>query len=199
HFLAPPLLHRVVPRPQGPGPARGLGGGENQDPAQQAVAFLTDVAGADPVGAGSDAGRQADVAGGLLRVGQAADVAELEEEPDGEEGADAGDRTQPLDSRIRPPLLSEFGVEMPDLAVQDAQQRMAVLADPARDCGQRQALELAVPARGEPALARGRLEIAAGEQGNHAIPDLTADPGELNTVTDELAGLAQSNRRNPDG
>src|SRR5262245_43294317 len=199
HFLAPPLLHRVEPRPQGPGPARGLGGGEHQGPAQQAVAFLTDVAGANPVGAGSDAGSQTDVAGDLLRVGKATDVTELEEEHDGDERADAGNRRQPLDSRIGPPLLSEFGVEMPDLAVEESQQGTAVLADPARDRGQRQALELAVPARGEPALARGRLEIAAGEQGNHAIADLAADPRELNTVTDELAGLAQSSRGNPDG
>jgi hypothetical protein len=76
HLLAPPLLHRVVPRSQGPGPARGLGGGEDQGPAEEAVAFLTDVAGADPVGAGPDAGSQADVAGDLLSVGKAADVTE---------------------------------------------------------------------------------------------------------------------------
>src|SRR5262245_48988277 len=77
HLLAPPLLHGIEPRPQGPGPACGLGGGEDQSPAEQAVAFLTDVTGADPLGARSDAGSQADVVGDLLRVGKAADVTEL--------------------------------------------------------------------------------------------------------------------------
>jgi len=42
------------------------------------------------------------------------------------------------------------------------------------------------------------LEIAAGEQGDQPIPDLAADPGELDPVVDELAGLAQGGRRNPD-
>jgi hypothetical protein len=167
---------------------------------RQAVAFPTDVAGADPLGARSDTGSQADVVGDLLRVGKAADtdVTKLEDEHDGEEGADAGDRTQPAHARISPPLLSKFAVEATDLAVQDAQQRPGVLADAARDRGQRQALELPVPGRGEPALARGRLQIVAGEQGDHPIPDLATDPGELDAVAKELAGLAQDSRRNPD-
>src|SRR2546425_13203780 len=47
-FLPPPLLHRMKPGPQGPGPPDGLGRGEDQDPPQQPIAFLRDVAGANP-------------------------------------------------------------------------------------------------------------------------------------------------------
>ena len=43
-FLASPLFHRVEPGPQGPGPTDGLRRSQDQDPAQQAIAFLSDVA-----------------------------------------------------------------------------------------------------------------------------------------------------------
>src|SRR4030095_4136068 len=46
--LAAPLFHRVEPGPQGPGPTDGRRRRQDQDPAQQAIAFLGDVAGADP-------------------------------------------------------------------------------------------------------------------------------------------------------
>ena len=56
-FLSPPLLHRMKPGPQRTGPTDGLRRGEDQDPPEQAIAFLGDVAGANPTGSG--AGRRA--------------------------------------------------------------------------------------------------------------------------------------------
>src|SRR5438128_9391126 len=58
-FLPPPLLHRMKPSPQGPGPTDGRGRGEDQDPPEPAIAFLGDVAGANPTGTAADAWGQA--------------------------------------------------------------------------------------------------------------------------------------------
>src|SRR6059036_1588936 len=65
-FLPPPLLHRMEPGPQRAGSTHGLGGGEDQDPPEQAIAFLRDVAGANPPRTPPNPGRQADVAGDPL-------------------------------------------------------------------------------------------------------------------------------------
>src|SRR5260370_38200104 len=54
-FLAPPLFHRMEPGPQRAGPTHRLRGGEDQHPAGQAIAFLTDMSRADAAGAGADA------------------------------------------------------------------------------------------------------------------------------------------------
>src|SRR2546425_8829287 len=89
-FLPPPLLHRMKPSPQGPGPTDGRGRGEDQDPPEQAIAFLRDVAGANPTGTAADARGQADVAGDPFGAREALDVPELEDEHNRNEGADAG-------------------------------------------------------------------------------------------------------------
>jgi len=77
-FLAPPLFHRMEPGPQRAGPTHRLRGGEDQHPAEQAIAFLTDVSRADAAGASADAWGQADVTGDLLGAREAGDVAQLE-------------------------------------------------------------------------------------------------------------------------
>jgi hypothetical protein len=162
HFLASALSHGVEPCAQRPGPTRRLGSGENEDPAEQRAAFLTDVARPDPIGARPDARSQPDVARDLLGVRKAVNVTKLENEHDGDEGPDAGDRTQPLYAPIATPPLCDLDVELTNVGVQKAEQRNSVLPDPVRNLRQGQALELLGPARREPALARGRLEIAAG-------------------------------------
>src|SRR5262249_59464281 len=75
-FLPPPLLHRMKPGPQRPGPPDGLRRGEDQDPPQQAIAFLRDVAGANPTGTATDARSQAVVAGHPFAARRALDVAQ---------------------------------------------------------------------------------------------------------------------------
>src|SRR5215470_9867576 len=57
HFFATPLLHRVEPRAKRPGPPRGLRCGEHENPTEQTVSFLTDVASADAAGARAHARR----------------------------------------------------------------------------------------------------------------------------------------------
>src|SRR5439155_18770915 len=141
---------------------------------------------------------QAHVTGDLLGVRETLDVAELEDEDDRDEGADAGDRGEALHARIAAPARDEFAVEPTDLRVERGQQGAAVLANPARGLGQEQVLQLALAALGEPALARGRLEIAPGEHGLEAIADHAAEPDELDAMPDEFARLAQRDRRNPD-
>src|SRR6266508_4326549 len=89
-FLSPPLLHRMKPGPQGPALTYGLGRGQDQDTPQQPIAFLRDVAGANPTGTATDVRGQADVAGDPFGAGEARDVPELEDEHNRDEGADAG-------------------------------------------------------------------------------------------------------------
>src|SRR5262245_28845854 len=76
HLCPPPLFHRMKPGPQRTGPSDGLGRGEDQDPAQPAIAFLGNVPGADPTGTAAHARRQADVAGDPLGAREAVDVPE---------------------------------------------------------------------------------------------------------------------------
>src|SRR6266446_3786854 len=197
-FLSPPLLHRMKPGPQGPGPPDGLGRGEDQDPPQQPIAFLRDVTGANPTGTATDARGQADVAGDPFGAGEARDVPELEDEHNRDEGADAGDGRQAPHARIRAPARDEVGIEASDLRIECGQQRPTILADPARGLRQRQLPQLALATLGQPALARSRLQVAASEHGVEAIADHAAQPDELNAVTDEFARLAQRRRRNPD-
>lgn len=71
------------------GPAYGWRGGPHQAPAQQAIAFLGDVAGADPPRTPTHPRRQADVAGNAFGAREALDVAELEHEDNRDEGAGA--------------------------------------------------------------------------------------------------------------
>jgi hypothetical protein len=87
HFLPAPLFHRVKPRPQRAGLPHRLRRGQHQDPAQEAIAFLGDVAGAHPPGTAAHPRRQADVAGDPLSAREPLDVAELEDEDDRDEGA----------------------------------------------------------------------------------------------------------------
>src|SRR2546425_4586078 len=197
-FLSPPLLHRMKPGPQGPGPPDGLGRGEDQDPPQQPIAFLRDVAGANPPGTATDARGQADVAGDPFGAGEARDVPELKDEHNRDEGADAGDGRQAPHARIRAPARDEVGIEASDLRIECGQQRPTILADPARGLRQRQLPQLALATLGQPALARSRRQVAASEHGVEAIADHAAQPDELNAVTDEFARLAQRRRRNPD-
>jgi hypothetical protein len=77
-----------------PGPSDGLRGGQDQDPAEEPVALLGDSARPDAIRTGADSRRQADVAGHLLAVSKAGDVAQFEDEHRGDERADAGNRTQ---------------------------------------------------------------------------------------------------------
>src|SRR5437899_12541430 len=58
-FLAPPLFHRMEPGPQRAGPTHRSRGGEDQHPAEQALACLTDVSRADAAGAGAETWCQA--------------------------------------------------------------------------------------------------------------------------------------------
>src|SRR3989441_6287550 len=197
-FLPPPLLHRMKPGPQRTGPTDGLRRGEDQDPAEQAIAFLRDVAGAHPPSTAADARGQADVAGDSFGAGEARDVPELEDEHNRDERADAGDGRQTPHARIRAPARDEVGVESSDLRIEHGQQRPTILADPARGLRQRQLPQLALATLGQPALARSRRQVAASEHGVEAIADHAAQPDELNAVTDEFARLAQRRRRNQD-
>src|SRR5262249_10190614 len=156
---------RTKPGAQGPGPTAGLRRRQHQDPAQEPIAFLTDVAGPHPPGAGPDPRRQADIAGDVLGGGEALDVPELEDQDDGDEGTNAGDGPQALHAGIEPPARDEFGIEASDLGIEERQQRPAVFADAAGALRQWQLPQLALTSLGEPALARGWLQIAPGEHG----------------------------------
>ena len=143
-FLAPPLFHRMEPGPQRAGPTHRLRGGEDQHPAEQAIAFLTDVSRADAAGASADAWCQADVTGDLLGAREAGDVAQLEDEHDRDERADARDRRQPVHAWITAPARAQLAVEAAGLGVEQGQQGAAVLADPTRSIGEGQALQFAL-------------------------------------------------------
>src|SRR5216683_250696 len=98
-FLAPPLFHRMEPGPQRAGPTHRLRGGEDQHPAEQAIAFLTDMSRADAAGAGADAWRQADVTGDLLGAREAGDVAQSENGNVDDNGGEPGFGVQPWHAR----------------------------------------------------------------------------------------------------
>src|SRR5262245_65879747 len=123
------VLQRAEPGAQRAGLARGLGGSQDERPADEPVAFLTDVPEADAVGTGAEGRGEADVAGQVLGAGEALDVPELEHEQDGDERADPGDGPQARDAGIGSPMLVEVDVEGPNLAVQERQQRQTVFAN----------------------------------------------------------------------
>jgi hypothetical protein len=75
-------------------------------------------------------------------VSKAGDVAQFEDQHRGDEGADAGDRTQPVHARIVSPALGDLVIELANLRIQHRQERAVILAEAAGDGGQRQALEL---------------------------------------------------------
>src|SRR5207245_11762446 len=198
-FLAPPLFHRMEAGPQRAGPTHRLRGGEYQHPAEQAIAFLTDVSRADAAGASADAWCQADVTGDLLGAREAGDVAQLEDQHDRDERADARDRRQPVHAWITAPARAQLAVEAADLGVEQGQQGAAVLADPTRSIGEGQALQFALPALGQPGLGGYRLEVAPREHGVQPIADDAAQPDELDAVANKFARLPQRGRGNPDG
>src|SRR6266566_8663831 len=198
-YLAPPLFHRMEPGPQRAGPTHRLRGGEDQHPAEQAIAFLTDVSRADAAGASADAWGQADVTGDLLGAREAGDVAQLEDEHDRDERADARDRRQPLHAWITAPARAQLAVEAADLGVEQGQQGAAVLADPTRSIGEGQALQFALPALRQPGLGGYRLEVAPREHRVQPIADDAAEPDELDAVANKFARLPQRGRGNPDG
>src|SRR5215468_3761935 len=191
HLLAPSLFHCVKPGAERTRSTDRLRGRQDQDPAQQAIAFFADVAGANAPGAGSHARRQPHVAGDLLGVREALDVAELEDEDDRDEGPDARDRHQALHARIGTPERDQLGVEPADLRIQRRQQARAILADPMGRLGQGQALQLALPALSEPTLTRRRMEVAPGQHGLEPIANHPAEPHELDAMTNELARFSQ--------
>src|SRR3989442_10197932 len=59
-------------------------------------------------------------------------------------------------------------------------------------------LQLALAALGEPALARGRLQVTAREHRLQTITDHAAEPDELDAMADEFTRLAHGCRREPD-
>jgi hypothetical protein len=72
----------------------------------------------DPLGAGPDARGQPNVAGHVLRPGKARDVAELENQDDGDERTHARNGGEALDPGILAPALEELGIEPADLRIQ---------------------------------------------------------------------------------
>src|SRR5260370_9165106 len=154
---------------------------------------------ADAAGGGADRWRQAGVTGDLLGAREAGDVAQLEDEHDGDERADARDRRQPLHARIAAPARAQLAVEAADLGVEQGQQGAAVLADPTRGVGEGQALQFALPALRQPGLGGYRLEVAPREHRVQPIADDAAEPDELDAVANKFARLPQGGRGNPDG
>jgi hypothetical protein len=94
--------------------------------------------------------------------------------------------------------MGDLVIELANLRIQHRQERAVILAETARDGRQRQTFELPLPPRREPALPRGRLEVTPRQHGDLGVAELTAEPDQLNAVADELAGLAQGGRRDPD-
>lgn len=76
-LLTLPLLHGLEPPSQRARPARCLGSGHDQGPAEEAIAFFADVPRPDPIRAGADTGRQSHVAGQMLGTGETVDVPQL--------------------------------------------------------------------------------------------------------------------------
>src|SRR2546422_847814 len=184
---------------QWPGPTLRVRGGEDQPPSDQAIAFLTEGSRADAAGASAEARCQADVTGDLLGAREAGNVAQLEDEHDRDERADARDRRQPVHAWITAPARAQLAVEAADLGVEQGQQGAAVLADPTRSIGEGQALQFARPALGQPGLGGYGLEGAPREHGVQPIADDAAQPDELDAVANKFARLPQRGRGNPDG
>src|SRR5215470_4013710 len=198
-LLAAPFLDGMEPGAQGARAAGGLRRGEHEDPAEQAVAFLTDVAGPQAIGAGAHAWGDADVAGHMLGAGEARDVAEFEHEDDGDEGTNARDRGEALHAWIRAPAGDELEVEPADLRVEQRQEGAVVIPNATRGGRQRQALQFTLATLREPALPRRRPEVAPVEQCLEAVAQGATDPDELNAVSHQFARLTQFAGRNPDG
>jgi hypothetical protein len=56
-------------------------------------------------------------------VGKAGDVAQLENQDRGDEGADAGNRTEPVHARIVSPARGDLVIELANLRIQHRQAR----------------------------------------------------------------------------
>jgi len=159
----------MEPGAQGARAAGGLRRGEHEDPAEQAVAFLTDVAGPQAIGAGAHAWGDADVAGHMLGAGEARDVAEFEHEDDGDEGTNARDRGEALHAWIRAPAGDELEVEPADLRVEQRQEGAVVIPNATRGGRQRQALQFTLATLREPALPRRRPEVAPSSNASRRL------------------------------
>src|SRR6266436_5546456 len=113
--------------------------------------------------------RKAHVAGEVLGAREALDLPQLEDQEDGREGADSWNRLEAPHSGIVPPALDELVIQAADLLIEDPKQREAVLPNRARNCTQGQPLELSSPPHGQPACARGGLQVAPAQQGQQPI------------------------------
>ena len=130
----------------------------------------------------------------MLRAREAVDVCQLEHHEDGEAGADPGNGHEASHPRIVPPAVDELFVEAPDLLVEQVAQRQAVFPDRGGDRREGQGVELSLPADGRPALPRGRLEVAPGQQ---AVRHPRPLPDQAHAVPDELPGLPHGRRGDP--
>ena len=122
------------------------------------------------------------------------DVCQLEHHEDGEEGSDPGNGREASHPRIVPPALDERLVEAPDLLVQQAAQRKAVLPDRGGDRREGQGVEFSLPADGRPALPRGRLEVAPGQEGQQPVRHPRSLPDQGHAMPDELSSLPHGRR-----
>jgi hypothetical protein len=131
-----------------PGPAGAARRGQHQDPAQQVIAFLTDVPTAHPVGTRAHARREPDVAGHVFGRREAVDVPELHDQRDRDKRPHPRNRQQTLHAGIVPPPLAQ--VPSSRRICLSSRAAACSVANRGNRC-QRRRLRLALPRR-EPAL-----------------------------------------------
>src|SRR3989454_7812460 len=191
------LLHRPEPRSQRTRLPGRLGRGEHQHPAQEAIAFLTDMPAPDPVGTRAHPRGEPDVAGHVFGAREAVDIAQLHDQHDGDEGADAGERHEASHAGILAPALAQVVIQPPDLLIEQGQQSPAVLTDGDGNRRERQGVQLALAAHREPTLATRRLQIAARQHREQPIANLASQPHQAHAMPNEFTGFAERGRRNP--
>ena len=176
------------------GPGR-EGGGLPQDPSQERVALLGDLAEALFVGRGIDRRRQADVTDDMLAIRKARDRSQNEHGREGGQRPHAGVRQQPPGLRIGFRDRGDLFVECVDARRQPAKQLKILVATTAGVNWKGQRGELSEP-RPRSQFRAERYAVTEGD-GLKAVLDHGAHPDQPDTVPDQGAEVPGVRIRNP--
>ncbi len=88
---------------------------------------------ADPISAGSNAGSEPRVTRDMFGSWKPVNVAQLQDEQDGDKRSDTGDGLEPLYAGIIFPTMRQFLVKGADLLIKQPEQRKTVFPDGAGD------------------------------------------------------------------
>src|SRR5262249_29003581 len=191
------IEHGKVPAAEIVVRARGQRRRLSEDPPEEGIALLRDLAEMLLVRRRVDRGRQADVTHKVLAVGETLDRAEDENRREGGQRADPGVREQQGGSRIGSSGRSDLSIEIVDPGGQPHEQIEVVVATARGVTGKDEAFEGGASTL-RPQLGAERQAMAEGN-GLKAVRDHGSHPDQADAVGDERTEITSGGVWNPDG